>query len=98
MSTSGSSDDETGSSDDETGRIELLVSRIFECGMQVPFDKNQWMSLKEQLAATPATNLAGVAAKLSVVHHEIQVDADQLDANILQSAITELRHVSKTGY
>ena len=85
------------SSDDEAGRIELLASRIFEIGKQVPFDNSQWKSLKEQLAATPATDLAGVAAKLSVVHHEIQVDADQLDANILQSAITELRRVSKTS-
>lgn len=85
------------SSDDDPGRIGDLVTSILEAGMQVPFDKDRWKSLKTQLAATPAADLADVAAKLSVVHHEIQVDADQLDRNILQSAITELRRVSKTA-
>jgi hypothetical protein len=83
------------SSDDGTGRIDTLVSSILEIEMQVPFDKDRWKSLKEQLAATPAADLAEIAAKLSVVHHEIEFDADRLDSNILRSAITELQRVSK---
>lgn len=63
--------------------------------MQIPFDKDRWRSLKKQLAATPATDLAGVATKLRIAHHEIQIDADRLDSNILKSAITELKLVSK---
>jgi len=84
------------SSDNGTGRIDDLVSGILELELQVPFDKVRWRSLKQQLAATPATDLADVAAKLTVVHHEIQVDVDQLDSNILQSAISELRRVSNS--
>ena len=76
--------------------IDFLVSRILESAVQIPFDKVRWKSLKKQLAATPATDLAGVAAKLRVVQHEIQIDADQLDSKILRSAITELKRVSKT--
>ncbi len=82
--------------DDATRTIDCLESLILESGVQIPFDKDRWRSLKKQLAATPATDLARVAAKLRVVHHEIQIDADQLDSKILRSAITELKRVSKT--
>ena len=85
------------SSDDETRPIDLLESLILESAVQIPFDKVRWKSLKKQLAATPATDLAGVAAKLRIVQHEIQIDADQLDSKILRSAITELQLVSKTN-
>ncbi len=83
------------SSDDATRTIDFLASLILESGVQIPFDKDRWKSLKRQLAASPATDLAGVATKLRIVHHEIQIDAHQLDSNILWSAITELQLVSK---
>jgi hypothetical protein len=85
------------SSDARTGRIGELVSNLLDIEAQVPFDRDRWRSLKEQLAATPAADLADVAAKLSVVHREIEFDADRLDSNILQSAITELQRVSNSN-
>ncbi len=81
--------------DDATRTIDCLESLILESGVQIPFDKDRWRSLKKQLAATPATDLAGVATKLRIAHHEMQIDADRLDSNILKSAITELKLVSK---
>ncbi len=84
------------SSESESASIDLLEALIREIEAQTPFDRDQWKSLKMQLAAIPATDLAGVAAKLRVVDHEIQIDADQLDLNILRSAITDLLLVSKT--
>ncbi len=84
------------SSEVETASIDFLESHIRKCEAKDEFDRVHWKSLKMQISATPATDLAGVAAKLRVVDQEIQIDADQLDLNILRSAITDLQLFSMT--
>ncbi len=75
--------------------VDFLDSQIHKCEANDEFDKIHWKSLKTQLAATSANDLAGVAAKLCVVQDGIQFDADQLDLDILRSAITDLRLLSR---
>ena len=82
------------SSGDETASIDFLESQIRKCEAN-DFDIVHWKSLKTQLAATSANDLAGVAAKLCVVQDEIQFDTDQLDLDILKSAITDLKFLSR---
>ncbi len=82
-------------SGDETPSTDFLALRIHETEAREAFDRVHWKSLKAQLAATTAINLAGVAAKLRVVHDGVQMDADQLDLDILRSAITDLRFLSR---
>ncbi len=84
------------SSGDETASIDFLESQIRKCEANDEFDIVHWKSLKTQLAATSANDLAGVSAKLCVVQDEIQFDTDQLDIDILKSAITYLKFLSKT--
>ncbi len=74
--------------------IDLLALRIREAEAREVFGRVHWKSLKVQLASTTAIDLTGVAGKLGVVHDGIQIDADQLDLEILRSAITDLRHLS----
>ncbi len=76
--------------------VDFLESQIYECEANDEFDIGHWKSLKTQLATTSANDLAGVAAKLCVVQDEIQFDTDQLDIDILKSAITNLKFLSKT--
>jgi len=83
------------SSGDETPSTDFLALQIQKTEARDAFDRVHWKSLKAQLAATTAINLAGVAAKLRVVHDGVQMDADQLDLDILRSAITDLRFLSR---
>ncbi len=46
-----------------------------------------------QIAATPATDLAGVIEKLRIVDAETEVDADEEDLKILKSAIMDLERL-----
>ena len=78
-------------SGDETPSIDFLALRIHKTEAREALDRVLWKSLKAQLASTTAIDLAGVAAKLNVVHDGVQTDADQLDLDILKSAITDLR-------
>ncbi len=75
--------------------VDFLESQIRKCEANDKFDIVHWKSLKTQLAATSANDLAGVAAKLCVVQDEIQFDTDQLDLDILKSAITDLKFLSR---
>ena len=75
--------------------VDFLESRIHEIEAREAFDPVNWKSLKGQLASTKAIDLAGVAAKLRVVLDGIQMDADQLDLDILRSVITDLRLLSR---
>ncbi len=84
------------SSRDEAESVGVLELRIREIEAQDPLDGVYWKSLKTQLAVTSTTDIAGVAAKLRVVHDGIQTDADRFDLNILRSAITDLQLLSKT--
>ncbi len=84
-------------SGEETASIDFQALRIRESEVQPGFHRDQWKSLKMRLAATPATDLSGVAAKLRIVHDGIRFDADQLDLNIIHSAIADLRRLSKTA-
>ena len=84
-------------SGNEAASVESLELLIRESEAQDAFDGDHWKSLKMRLAATPATDLAGVAAKLHVVLDGIRIDADQFDLNILGSAITDLQLLSKTA-
>ena len=84
------------SSGNDSPSIDFLETLIREIEAQAPFDQDHWKSLKIQLAATRAADLAEIAAKLRVVDHEIQIETDQLDLNILRSAIADLLNVSKT--
>ncbi len=81
------------SSGDEAESAGFLELRIRKIGAQAPLDEAYWKSLKTQLAVTSATDIAGVAAKLRVVHDGIQIDADQLDLSILRSAIMDLERL-----
>ena len=69
--------------------------QIRKCEANNEFDIVLWKSLKTQLAATSANDLAGVAAKLCVVQDEIKFDTDQLDLDILKSAISDLKFLSR---
>ncbi len=75
--------------------VDFLESQIRKCEANDEFDIVRWKSLMTQLAATSANDLAGVVAKLCVVQDEIQFDTDQLDLDILKSAITDLKFLSR---
>ncbi len=81
-------------SGNESPSIDLLALRIHAAEAREVFGRVHWKSLKEQLASTTAIDLAGVAAKLGVLHDGVQTDAHQLDLDILRSAITDLRLLS----
>jgi hypothetical protein len=84
------------SSSEETASIEFLIKQFRQIESQPNFDSNRWKSLKIPIAATPATDLAGAIEKLRIVHAEMEIDADELDLNILRSAITDLETLSET--
>ena len=75
--------------------VDVLELRTLEIEACEAFDLVSWKSLMKQLASTKAVDPAGVAAKLSVVLDGIQMDADQLQLDILRSAITDLQLLSR---
>lgn len=82
------------SSEDEKALAELLAQEICDLEARPDFVHGGWRTLKSQLAATRATDLAGVAAKLRVVLASVDCDACRLDVDILRSAIADLEYQS----
>lgn len=78
------------SSSGVTASIDFLAKQFRQIVSRPAFDRDRWESLKMQIAATPAIDLAGVNEKLRVVRTEMEFDAGELDLKILDSAITDL--------
>ena len=78
------------SEEDKTPSIDFLEMSIRMTETQEAFDRVRWKSLKVKLASTTAMDLASVAAKLRVVSDGIAMDVDQLDLDVLRSAIDDL--------
>ncbi len=77
----------------EGASIDILSKQLRELVSRPAFDIDRWRSAKMQIAATPATDLAGVIEKLRIVHAETEVDADEKDLKILKSAIMDLERL-----
>jgi hypothetical protein len=82
------------SSATESSVLELLESEIYKFEACPDFVQNRWKSLKKQMAVTRATDVAGVAAKLRVIEVGIEIEACNLDLDILRSAIADLANLS----
>ena len=81
------------SSSGETASIDFLAKQFDEIESRPKFDRERWISLKMQIAATQATDHAGVIEKLRIVRAELELDADELDLKILESAIADLERL-----
>ncbi len=79
------------SSSGEGASIDILTKQLRKLVSRPAFDIDRWRSAKIQIAATPATDLAGVIEKLRIVDAETEIDAD--DSKILKSAIMDLERL-----
>ncbi len=81
------------SSSGEGASIDILAKQLRKLVSRPAFDIDHWRSAKIQIAATPATDLAGVIEKLRIVDAETEIDADEKDLKILKSAIMDLERL-----
>ena len=81
------------SSSGEGASIDVLSKQLRKLVSRPAFDIDRWRSAKMKIAATPATDLAGVIEKLRIVDAETEVDADEKDLKILKSAIMDLERL-----